>query len=842
MKRQNQFRLVSEDEDRMLHRINSSTYVVLRKITVLSPICAILILISYTTCINAPNLSTKPLDMVIETTDNLIPFKRNDSIGIDIPDVMEEDFNQAEVSIAIGYKLTSALEISVGVESRLPRQTIGFGSSESSKNLTSKTGMPFITYQKEVTLWKEGPINQNVLKLQSNIIKSQSMYNFTTFSAKVKDLGFFKEDIAIERNQCHWFVVIKDNNPKLDFNRSEEITRPVGWIASFNITVGSTRYSSLSHPLFAAGWEVTVSILGQPCEIFHKVTSEETLSGGGASVSDYHWYWQRGTKLYGVAGVIGVAYFDSLPDRIGIKYDVEEVLKFLEETGIWEIYYMVTNDESDDIDDSDIEYILDTLVDDAIGTPNTVDHCFWYVETHGDHEFWGQGFICSSNTWNEFPNNLVYANELADWMDDLTGRDVYVFYWMAHCDGDYFGDWFWDDPDTHNNHALFWSYQPKAVAYMISAELGAFLNHTRISQKSCQWMFGPENTHTYENYDGSNDVTIKKIKYAFESDPYTYDYVMSQHNEMGNYEFCVVPNSEGWIPICRTRGEPSYEASDDCDFSVDPYMLYGYEVYPGTYNVYVGFYKRVYVPSNAAGGTNLYIEFEGRARSGYAGSTVTNLCVAIYSDDWQDRIGSVWAAVAGGTEDSGWDSYTHTFTSVPKGAYYNVFIYYNDAWVACWNQKINIKNIYIGNTQEVTDNIDNGNFESGSFSPWTTDYAVVTSSSYYVHSGSYGVRLARYVPYTYYTAYIKQDIYVSVGAIDEITFYMRSVFNQLKVTIYYSDGSSNYLTFQTSSLWVKRTISRSDLVSGTTVTCIKFERVGSSGSTTAIDDIVLTLV
>lgn len=75
---------------------------------------------------------------------------------------------------------------------------------------------------------------------------------------------------------------------------------------------------------------------------------------------------------------------------------------------------------------------------------------------------------------------------------------------------------------------------------------------------------------------------------------------------------------------------------------------------------------------------------------------MTNLHVAVYSDDWQDLIGSAWAAVAGGTTDSGWDNYTHTFSSVPKGEYYNVFIFYNDAWSACYYQKINVKNIYIG--------------------------------------------------------------------------------------------------------------------------------------------------
>ncbi|MHA1332212.1 MAG: hypothetical protein ACTSR2_14180 [Candidatus Hodarchaeales archaeon] len=507
--------------------------------------------------------------------------------------------------------------------------------------------------------------------------------------------------------------------------------------------------------------------------------------------------------------------------------------------------------ESDDdtgwIDDGDVEHLLD-LVDDEIGDPPVVEHCFWYIETHGENDFFNEGVLVSSYTsfgWLGDPvTNLVYAQELGTRLKSITERDVWVFYWMANCKGKYFGDHLWGKTSNHNNHALFLNYPDEAVAGMNDSlgyrEIQSFEKHVEYGQKSCQWMFGPENDHIYVNVDGKFTENVRKIKYAFFKATLKE---LNQQDTMEGYEFCIIPNSEGWIPTCRTRGEPSTEVEDDCDFTLYSYMLYAYEVDLGTYNRYVGFYRRVYIPNNATGDSNLYIEFQGRARSDFASSTVTNLYIAVYSDDWQERIGSTWVAFSGGTIDSGWNSYNHTFTGVPKDELYNVFIFYNDAWFRNWYQRINIKNIYIGNAQGVIDSIDNGNFESGNISPWITDYAIVASSSYYVHSGSYGCRLARYVPYTYYAAYIKQDIYVSVRAIDEITFYMRSPLNSIGVTIYYSDGraASIFPPFQPSSFWVKRVILRNNLIQASTITAIVFTRIGDSGCTTAIDDIIIHL-
>jgi hypothetical protein len=120
---------------------------------------------------------------------------------------------------------------------------------------------------------------------------------------------------------------------------------------------------------------------------------------------------------------------------------------------------------------------------------------------------------------------------------------------------------------------------------------------------------------------------------------------------------------------------------------------------PGTYNRYVGFYKTQYVLGGST--RKIWLEFDGRATSNYAGSSVTNLHVVIYRSDWQTLV-DTWAAIInpGVGTDSGWRFKSHDFDLIALGegtgaGYYNVFILYNDAWSAYWNQHIYAKNIYI---------------------------------------------------------------------------------------------------------------------------------------------------
>jgi hypothetical protein len=522
-------------------------------------------------------IENKMTEITTGTLRELVPTKPLSSTYNDTLDFTDDDFNQARISVAIGYELISELDIYVGVER--------VNESSSSEIKQSRTGLPSNVDEK-ITLLQEKEIHHpNVTFEKWLLTTSKGACNISVFSAELKNIGFCKEDIHITTEECHWFLTIKDNNVPPSLNQTQEINRSVGWIESFNITIGSMRFSSLTHPVFAAGWEVTTTIKGLPCEIFHKTNNLQendittNIIGGGASISEYHWHWERGTKLYGVAGVIGVAFFDSLGDRPQKRNESQKILEFLENTGIWEIYYMITNNESDDIDDSDMIYLLDDLVNDAIGSPASVDHCFWYITSHGG-EVSGVAYIASSNTWNILPNNKVTESELANIIDDITDRGVWLFFWMDHCKGDKFADWFWEAPSYHNNHTLFWCYTT-AYQYSWEYEIPEFKDHINFGQKSCQWMFdGPGDYHTYENVNGDTDESVFWIEYVFENE---FEFDMQQHDTMNGYEFCIVPNSGNWIPTCRTRGEPSTEMNEPAkwDNTIDPYRLYAYETSPG---------------------------------------------------------------------------------------------------------------------------------------------------------------------------------------------------------------------------------------------------------------------
>ncbi len=133
----------------------------------------------------------------------------------------------------------------------------------------------------------------------------------------------------------------------------------------------------------------------------------------------------------------------------------------------------------------------------------------------------------------------------------------------------------------------------------------------------------------------------------------------------------------------------------------------------------------------------------------------------------------------------------------------------------------------------------NGDFELGYMAAWSATKASVQSSSYYVHSGSYGCFLARYFFFTYQAGSIVQTIDYDVDDLDTVafSFYSKSESNDLKINIYYSDYSNQAFTKSKTSFWYRHTIARSSLYSGKNIAQIKIERVGTSTKTTAIDDI-----
>ncbi|MFX0206788.1 MAG: hypothetical protein ACFFDT_12450 [Candidatus Hodarchaeota archaeon] len=638
------------------------------------------------------------LDLVTNI-EELCPEEYQNLPGSEREVISDEEFATAEIVISIAYNLTTGLEITVGVE----EAAIGFSGN------SSRTGLTSVASCHSSLLYNDKQPNPVVAINRQPIRKTGSPCNLTTVRARIQDLGFSKTHLKIKSDVRHWYVTIKDTNVEKPqpLNRSENYWRPVGWLESFTITVGETRYSCLLHPFFAAGWEVTAHISGRTCQISD--TSSQT-AGGGASV---HPIEEDGVPLYGIAGIIGVAYFDTLGDLNGIKSSATDLVNLLEETGIWEIYYMITDSETDDIHAADIIECLEA-VEDAIGSPACVEHCFWFVGSHGaGYTFLGDdvGMVASSKTTLLWDIQVVHSSTLANIIEDITDKDVWFFFWMHHCHSEYFAQDYWESSAVCNNRALFWCYTPLLWVYgslSTNPEVTAFIKHVTYGQKSCQWMFdGSGDDHTYENYEGGSDKTVDWVEFAYEdnfdTDMQEYD-TMEDHSAyayVDGYEFCLVPNTAGWVPTCRTRGEPceySYELSkwQAIDHS---FMLEAKEV-GVTFQRYVGFYKRVYLPSGANGGNQIFIELDARAKSDYSYSYYTNLRARIYSSDWQTLISSEWLVVYGGF-DTGWKSKSHTFSSVPTGSYYNVLLYYNDGWNWNYDHQIFMKNIYLGNV--VTD-------------------------------------------------------------------------------------------------------------------------------------------
>ncbi|MFX0208251.1 MAG: hypothetical protein ACFFDT_19860 [Candidatus Hodarchaeota archaeon] len=651
-------------------------------------------------------LVTNMDDLYPEEYQNL-PERRPDTIT-------DKDFATAEIAITIAYNLTAGLEVTLGVEEA--RTTSG--GSGATAGLTSQTGLSSIGSRRSGSLWNDNSCDPYVTRNIQHMKVKDKPINVTTITAKVQHLGFSKDDLKIKTDLRHWYVTIKDNNPPPLPIDSSGHTRHLGWLESFTITVGDTRYASLLHPVFAAGWEVTAYISGRAGEIYRENVETQMSAGGGASLA-YHDYssFEATMPVYGIAGIIGIEYFENLDRLYEMDKDCNALKNFLLGTGIWEIYYMVTqiDDEFDDtgwIDKDDVIYFLDDIVNGAIGSPACVDHCFWFIGTHG-----GGGSLCTS-----FAGDNVPASDLADIIASITSKDVWFFYWMGNCGGDSFASWFWYGPSaiaTHNYHALFWCYTPEARTDISNAnrELSALEDHVFIGQKSCQWMFNGRDDdnwyHIYENYEGDEDKNVRWVEDAFERN---HGGDMQQHDTMvgpsqepdDDYEFCFVPNSDGWVPTCRTRGEPSdyvyKDEFDDWEAYDHKFMLEAKET-DITFQRYVGFYKRVYVPEDAFGGNEIFIELEGRAKSDWGTIKSTNLYVMIYSDDWEDQIATweVFPAEYGRAKDSGWlEGESHTFEGLPVGTFYNVLICYSDGWNYAYHQQIFVKNIYIGNVLSTT--------------------------------------------------------------------------------------------------------------------------------------------
>lgn len=664
--------------------------------------------------------TVQPEGLSPEVRDYFSPPGTKEQAPFALTDISDEDFVTAEVAVTIEYNLnginltdysnatllakgatmTAALKITVGVE-ETPQGT----EKIAGVSLQSLTGLRAVASQRNSTLWNNSLQDRLVTQKVRNSELGDGNVNstVTTFAARVQELGFAKDDLLIRPDERQWFIQIQDPNPIPSYIPGEEYERPCAVLRSFNITIGDIRYSSLGHPLFTGGWTVTADIAGRRGEIFRR-TAPSSESGRTLGLlgheDELDEKYESTYPLHGIAGVIGIAYFDDGEGTLS-KEDPKAVKDFIKDTGIWEYYYMVTDSASNLIDDSDMEWLLDVCVDNRLGTPRRVDNVFWYISSHGGHDWLGNGYVASS-----YDNNELWDHELLAQEYKITLDDAYLFYWADSCDGHYL-DLLWANAGFHRNHFLIW-YYTTSMTGLRNRELPYVEKHVDYARRSVQWMFqGSGGSYPYKYRE-----SVKWIEDAFE-DVYP-EHDMRQKDKMTStgYKFCFVPTTGDWIsyneawqmydtPCARTAGEPSdLVVNYNWDWIDRSYQFEAWESQsPGTQGRYVGFYQTIYLAYGSQA-RKIWIEFDGRATSNYAGSSVTNLYVAIYRSNWQTSADGWFAIVnPGAGTDSGWRFSSHEFDMLAKdgtaGAYYNVFICYTDAWSAYWNQHIYAKNIYL---------------------------------------------------------------------------------------------------------------------------------------------------
>ena len=130
----------------------------------------------------------------------------------------------------------------------------------------------------------------------------------------------------------------------------------------------------------------------------------------------------------------------------------------------------------------------------------------------------------------------------------------------------------------------------------------------------------------------------------------------------------------------------------------------------------------------------------------------------------------------------------------------------------------------------------NGGFETGSLTPWTTDYASPVTSP--AINGQYSVELDHNLGFGIYNpAYIQQQVLLSVSSFQSLSFYYGGG-SPIMVTFTYTDGSTSQVSVS-GSLWSYASISPSQLTAGKIIQLIRIGTTSLSGSQTYIDNIVL---
>ena len=96
----------------------------------------------------------------------------------------------------------------------------------------------------------------------------------------------------------------------------------------------------------------------------------------------------------------------------------------------------------------------------------------------------------------------------------------------------------------------------------------------------------------------------------------------------------------------------------------------------------------------------LYLSFDYRAKSNYGSSSVTNTNLVILNGVTGVQLHSE-RLIAGGTRDSGWQSYNTDISSMTSGHdSITIRLYMHDSWTTNWNQQNWYDNIILGIEQQ----------------------------------------------------------------------------------------------------------------------------------------------
>ena len=156
-----------------------------------------------------------------------------------------------------------------------------------------------------------------------------------------------------------------------------------------------------------------------------------------------------------------------------------------------------------------------------------------------------------------------------------------------------------------------------------------------------------------------------------------------EYSFTGTYSGNITPYENYDVTLDSTTGKPSPSAHISGDGFVSN----------------SGIYKTVDI-SSIDNNSPLYLSFDHRAKSGYAASSVTSIHLHISDGVTGETLHSE-SLIAGGTLDSGWQSYNTDISSMTSGHdTITIRLYLNDSWTTNWNQQNWYDNVILGTEQQ----------------------------------------------------------------------------------------------------------------------------------------------